>query len=147
MVSNLETLAEVIGANAEAALMFEDIGSAEKLLKGFESASDIQSAYLLNDIGEKVATYSRYDKPSWAITLDELDQPITIFSNNRLHLYRPIIMDEQFIGAIYIQSNLSQLYLQLTPELIVGNSRSFNLSHSCCITKLTITTTTRSSYY
>ena len=120
MVSNLETLAEVIGANAEAALMFEDIGSAEKLLKGFQSASDIQSAYLLNDIGEKLATYSRYDKPSWAITLDELDQPITIFSNTRLHLYRPIIMDEQFIGAIYIQSNLSQLYLQLTQNLLLA---------------------------
>ncbi|OED41664.1 hypothetical protein ACH42_13255 [Endozoicomonas sp. (ex Bugula neritina AB1)] len=120
MVSNLETLAEVIGANAEAALMFEDLGSAQRLLKGFQIAPEIQTAYLLNDSGEKVASYSRQDKPSWAITLDELDKPITIFSNTRLHLYRPIIMDEQFIGAIYIQSNLSQLYLQLTQNLLLA---------------------------
>ena len=120
MVSNLETLAEVIGANAEAALLFEDSSSAEKLLKGFQNAPEIESAYLLNEIGEQVAFYSRYDKPSWSISLDELDQPITIFSNTRLHLYRPIVLDEQLVGAIYIQSNLSQLYLQLTQNLLLA---------------------------
>ena len=120
MVSNLESLAEVVGANADAALLFEDIRSAEKLLKGFNSAPHIESAYLLSDAGEKVAAYHRGSKQAWTINLEELDQPITIFSNTRLHLYRPIILDNQFIGAIYIQSNLSQLYMQLTQNLLLA---------------------------
>ncbi len=114
MISNLETLTEVVGANSEAALLFEDVRSAEKLLKGFESVRDIQSAYLLNNQGQQIASYSRYLKEPWEITLDVLDQPLTLFGKTKLHLYRPIFMDGQFIGAIYIQSNLSQLYLQLT---------------------------------
>ena len=120
MISNLESLGEVIGANAEAALMFEDTSSAEKLLKGFNSAPDIQSAYLLNDIGERVAVYHRNAKQAWTIDLEELDKPVTIFSNTRLHLYRPIFMDRQFIGAIYIQSDLTQLYVQLTQNLLLA---------------------------
>lgn len=120
MISNLESLGEVIGANAEAALMFEDAASAEKLLKGFDSAPDIQSAYLLNDIGERVAVYHRNAKQAWTIDLEELDKPVTIFSNTRLHLYRPIFMDQQFIGAIYIQSDLAQLYVQLTQNLLLA---------------------------
>lgn len=120
MVTNLESLGEVIGANAEAALMFEDAASAEKLLKGFNSTPDIQSAYLLNDIGERVAAYHRNAKQAWTIDLEELDKPVTIFSNTRLHLYRPIFMDQQFIGAIYIQSDLTQLYVQLTQNLLLA---------------------------
>ncbi len=125
MVSNLETLAEVIGANAEAALLFEDMGSAKKLLQGFASAPDIQAAYLIDDIGERLAAYHRNETQPWAFTLDELDRPITIFSNTRLHLYRPIIMDAQFIGAIYIQSDLSQLYSQLTQNLLLALLAAF----------------------
>ena len=120
MISNLESLGEVIGTNAEAALMFEDATSAEKLLKGFDSAPDIQSAYLLNDIGERLAVYHRNAKQAWTIDLEELDKPVTIFSNTRLHLYRPIFMDQQFIGAIYIQSGLTQLYVQLTQNLLLA---------------------------
>lgn len=120
MVSNLETMAEVIGANAEAALMFEDTASAEKLLSGFTHASDIENAYLLNSTGERIAAYYRSKKLPWAFTLNDLNQPVTLFSKTRLHLYRPIVMDGQLIGAIYIQSSLSQLYLQLTQNLLLA---------------------------
>lgn len=120
MISNLETLAEVLGSNAEAALLFEDTATAKKLLSGLDSAQDIQSAYLSNDIGETMAAYHRNSKQAWTISIDELDQPVTIFSNTRLHLYRPIIMDQQFIGAIYIQSDLTQLYIQLTQNLLLA---------------------------
>ena len=120
LVSNLESLSEVIGANAEAALMLEDPSSAEKLLKGFDSAPDIQSAYLLNDTGEQVAVYHRNAKQTWTIDREALDKPVTIFSNTRLHLYRPIFMDQQFIGGIYIQSDLTQLYIQLTQNLLLA---------------------------
>lgn len=120
LVSNLETLAEVVGSNAHGALMFDDTEAASKLLKGFASASHIQSAFLLNAEGEEVAAYYRQDDQPWAFSLQELAQPVTVFSNTRLHLYRPIMLDEQLIGAIYIQSDLSQLYLQLSQNLLLA---------------------------
>ena len=125
MVDHLETLAEVIGANAEATLLsggslLEKKHSAEKLLKGFASATDIQSAYLLDNTGNKIAVYHRDKKAPWAINLSALDQPVTIFSNTRLHLYRPMILDNRLMGAIYIQSSLASLYFQLTVNLLLA---------------------------
>lgn len=120
LVSNLEVLAEVIGANAEAALVFGDRKSATTLLKGFASATNIQSAFLLTSEGNVMATYNRHDRQPWSITFDDLERSLTVFSNTRLHLYRPIFMDGKLIGAIYIQSNLNQLYLQLTQNLLLA---------------------------
>lgn len=120
LVSNLEVLAEVIGANAEAALVFEDRESATSLLRGFESATNIQSAFLLTPEGNIMATYNRHGGQPWSLTFDDLERSLTVFSNTRLHLYRPIYLDEQLIGAIYIQSDLTQLYLQLTQNLLLA---------------------------
>ena len=131
LVSNLDVLSEVIGSNAEAALIFEDRESAAKLLRGFASAANIQSAFLLTPEGNVMATYNRHDGQPWSITFDDLERPLTVFSNTRLHLYRPIHLDGQLIGAIYIQSNLNLLYLQLTQNLLLALFCSTRVRHSC----------------
>ena len=120
LVSKLETLVEVISANVQAALLFEDSSSAEELLNGFANTDEIEAAYLLNQDGVKVAAYHREKKQPWAFTLEELNQPVTLFSRAKLHLYRPIIQDNQFIGSIYLQSNLRELYLHLSNILFLA---------------------------
>ena len=120
LVSKLETLVEVIGANVQAALLFDDSSSAEELLNGFANTDEIEAAYLLNQDGAKVAAYYRGKKQPWAFTLEELNQPVTLFSKAKLHLYRPIILDNQFIGSIYLQSNLRELYLHLSNILFLA---------------------------
>jgi len=120
LVSKLETLVEVIGANAQAALLFEDSASAGELLNGFANTDEIEAAYLLNQAGAKVAAYYREKKQPWAFTLEDLNQPVTMFSKAKLHLYRPIMLDDQFIGSIYIQSNLRELYLHLSSILFLA---------------------------
>ncbi|MFK0571167.1 response regulator [Endozoicomonas sp.] len=119
LVNKLETLVEVIGANAQAALIFEDTVSAEQLLNGFSNTAEIETVYLLSSTGERVAAYHQGKKQPWAFTLEELNQPVTLFSKAKLHLYRPINMDGQFIGAIYVQSNFSELYRHLTQILFL----------------------------
>ena len=120
LVSKLETLVEVIGANVQAALLFDDSSSAEELLNGFANTDEIEAAYLLNQDGAKVAAYYRGKKQPWAFTLEELNQPVTLFSKAKLHLYRPIVLDNQFIGSIYLQSNLRELYLHLSNILFLA---------------------------
>lgn len=113
LVNKLETLAEVIGVNARAALIFEDTESAEQLLNSFSGAEEIEAAYLLNSSGERIAAYYKGKKKGWDFTLGDLNQPVTLFSKAKLHLYLPINMDGQFIGGIYVQSNLRELYFRL----------------------------------
>ena len=120
LVSKLETLVEVIGANVQAALLFDDSSSAEELLNGFANTDEIEAAYLLNQDGAKVASYYRGKKQPWAFTLEELNQPVTLFSKAKLHLYRPIVRDNEFIGSIYLQSNLHELYLHLSNILFLA---------------------------
>ena len=120
LVNNLDVLAEVIGTNVEASLIFEDSESATSLLNGFASAPHIQSAYLFSADGKELASYNRAGEQQWSITFDDLEQSLTVFSNTRLHLYRPIVMEGEMIGSIYIQSDLSQLYLQLTQNLLLA---------------------------
>ncbi|MGI9280662.1 MAG: response regulator [Endozoicomonas sp.] len=120
LVDHMETLAEVVGSNAHAALVFEDENSAKNLLTGFSSAPHIQSAFLLNADGEEIAAYHRSNHSPWAFSLQDFERPVTIFSNTRLHLYRPIVLDQQLIGAIYIQCDLSPLYIELTQNLLLA---------------------------
>ncbi|WP_257288173.1 ATP-binding protein [Endozoicomonas sp. SESOKO2] len=120
LVNHMETLAEVVGSNAHAALIFEDESSAKKLLTGFGSAPHIQSAFLLNADGEEIAAYHHSNQSPWAFSLQEPADPVTLFSSTRLHLYRPIVLDQQLIGAIYIQCDLSPLYIELTENLLLA---------------------------
>ena len=121
MITNkLDTMVDVISANTRAALMFEDTASAELLLKGFRNTNDIDSAFLLNASGKTIATYHREKEHPWAFTLESLEQPVTLFGKTKLHIYRPINWDGKFIGAIYIQSNLNELYHHLTHILFLA---------------------------
>ncbi|WP_067583979.1 response regulator [Endozoicomonas ascidiicola] len=119
MINKMETLINVVGANAQAALMFEDSASAEELLNGFSTTEEIEAAYLLSENGQQIGAYYKDKKQPWAFTLEDLTQPVTLFDQGKLHVYRPISLDGQFLGAIYIQSNLSELYLHLTQILFL----------------------------
>ncbi|MRI31722.1 hypothetical protein EOPP23_01765 [Endozoicomonas sp. OPT23] len=119
LVSNMETLAEVIGINARSSLEDGDSDSARMLLESLKGTHHAETAFLLNPEGEEVARYSQSDNPAWTFSLQELDQPLTVFSNTRLHLYRPIFDKGELIGAIYIQCNLSPLYMELTQNLLL----------------------------
>ncbi|WOG28651.1 ATP-binding protein [Endozoicomonas sp. 8E] len=120
LVDHMETLAEVVGSNAHAALVFKDENSAKKLLTGFGSAPHVQSAFLLNAEGEEIAAYHRSNQSPWAFSIKEPERAVTLFSSTRLHLYRPIVLDQQLIGAIYIQGDLSPLYIELTENLLLA---------------------------
>ena len=120
LVRDLESLAEITGSNAEASLMFDDSHSAERLLNAFSTTRHIQSAQLFTSTGQPLAIYHQHQSKPRRFSPAALELPVTDFSKNRLHLYRPIQADGQFIGAIYIQSDLSLLYQELFKNLVVA---------------------------
>lgn len=122
MVNNLETLSELIKGNGQVASMLDDPESANQLLSSFSTTEEIKAAYLINARGERVAAYHRDKEQPRDFSREALNQPLnqptTIFSRTSLELYRPINIDGQFIGAIYIQSGLGEFYLHLVKMLV-----------------------------
>ncbi|MDP0561277.1 MAG: response regulator [Candidatus Endonucleobacter sp. (ex Gigantidas childressi)] len=120
LVANVEALAEFVGSNAEAALMFEDSDSAKRLLSAFTTAPYIKLAYLVNADGVQIAAYHRNKKTSSMFDPQHHDHGATAFTHNSLHLYRSIHFDSKLIGTIYIQSDLTQIYQALWTNLLVA---------------------------
>jgi hypothetical protein len=61
MENDLATLAELIGSNSTAALVFNDAKAAQEILQGLRSQPHIVSAYIYSIGGEVFATYRRED--------------------------------------------------------------------------------------
>ncbi len=113
LINDIEALADVTGSNAQAALTFEDSQSAERLLNGFATLPHIKLAYLVNTSGESIASYEIEAASNKLSTVKQPEISKIEFSKTRLKLYRPITLDSQLIGGIYIHSDLSQLYIEL----------------------------------
>jgi PAS domain S-box-containing protein len=112
VLQNLSTLARIIANNNTAAVQFgvrKDAGENLALLR-FEDG--IEAAWILTVDGEVFAEYhrsgSRQTGPPPAIT--GADHRM---SHGLLHLQRPITLDNETIGRVYLQSNLRALYARL----------------------------------
>ena len=114
LVDKTEAVVNVIGANAQAILTFEDVVAGAELLQSFSRAKEIDAAYLIDQFGQTVAVYYQDGEKQESLTLEVLDQSVTYFTRSHLYLYRPIHFENQFIGAIYVRANLNSLYLYLT---------------------------------
>jgi|GEM_PF-999681 len=103
----LNTAAEMIGANSGAPLLFHDVGSAEQTLMALSTERRILAARLFDAGGETFADYR-------AESAKELELPPHSPSGERrweegdqLFLYRPIEIDGESVGGILLQADLS----------------------------------------
>jgi len=104
-IRNLSSLAEVLGANATAALTFGDRTSATETLSALEEIQSVLCAGIYDEEGYLFSFYTRRDAigpPS----LEMRSEPEHRVERGRLHLYRPIDLRGETIGAIYLQSDL-----------------------------------------
>ena len=120
LVSNLETLAEVVGSNAKMALVSNNSETAKPLINGFATASYIQAVHIISSAGIPVAVYHRNKTKPWGFSYQDIAEPNTVFSNTHLSIYRPIIIEGELLGAIHIRSDLSPLYHELWKNFFVA---------------------------
>ena len=107
MRENAEITADIIGANSVSALVFGDTETAEETLKGLVADPEIVRAYIYTANGD---VFTRYPK-------NDVAQPpqlpaianYSIFSETHLAVFRAIIYDNETIGTVYLQSDLSML--------------------------------------
>lgn len=109
MIRNLSSLAEIIGSNSSAALVFEDAKAAEETLKALSAEHRIVAAYTYNQTGRVFAEYVRRNQKT-----SLLDPPPPSYGHrfvgDYLELFHPILLDGRRVGTLLIQSDLQEMH-------------------------------------
>jgi len=113
LVKDLYTLAKVVGINSEGALAFDDLYTAERHLAAFRTNPDVVFACIYQKDGTVFATYQPQDAD---IKLNPL--PIQKarhrFEGGYLYLFQTIQIEQDVIGTVFIQHNMTEQRDQVT---------------------------------
>lgn len=109
MVSDLSALTEIIAENSESALSFGDKVDAEALLLTLTKKQSITLAILYDSENNVFASSSPSDQivMSNINILDQFEQ--FRFTESFLDIQKPVYLDQQHLGTVYVRSNLISL--------------------------------------
>ena len=114
-------LAKVMASNCQAALYFEDRQAAEEILAALQVNESVANARVLTAQRDIFVNYR-----SAQGTLQVSDMPPVaagtepIFTSEALHLFEPILLDDQVIGTFYLQIELGRYYAHLQKDVLFG---------------------------
>ncbi len=111
-------LAEAIGSNCTAALLFNDSTSAREIISALASDLRIQKAVLYKKNHSVLATYRRED-PRVSKSPPPSQPEATYFQRGSLIVFRDISMDRELLGRIFIQISLDSLYSLFTKVAVI----------------------------
>jgi signal transduction histidine kinase/ActR/RegA family two-component response regulator len=100
----LSLLTEIIAENSTAALCFDDAKAAGSLLAGLKSTPAIVRTTLYTSHWTVLASYARPGASSQAP--EHLGAYRAGFENNVLAIHRPVMLDGQVVGSIYMEADL-----------------------------------------
>ncbi|MBI5099241.1 MAG: response regulator [Nitrospirae bacterium] len=135
MIEDLSSLADVIGKNSSAALVFNDRKSAEGTLQALDTKSGIIKACIYTKNGKILAVFSR-NKADGPYTSSETGMAKHIilmeqtgsmktseeyfyFNDNHLDFFRRITLDNELVGIVFIRSALSKVYSELWLDIFI----------------------------
>ena len=136
MMESLQVQAKMVSENTTAALVFNDSNGAEDVLKAFASSPDVHAA-IIYDTGDVIL--ASYIKTGLDIKISDINalylQDITTNKsthihdetkalNNKVHVIKDINFENEKIGKLFIQADVSNLYSNLINYLIYTASVS-----------------------
>ena len=107
MRSDLDVLAEMLGANSTAALSFNDGPVAAEILSTLRAKRHIVAAHIFAAGGRPLAGYRRWSEPAAAVPPIRTDG--AWFQARRLIVFKTIRLEGVKIGTIYLESDLEEL--------------------------------------
>jgi signal transduction histidine kinase/DNA-binding response OmpR family regulator len=115
LVRDIGLLAEVIGRNSTAALAFGDEQAAEGTLKELARNEHIMSAMILSPNGAPLARFDRdnaHRLPGLSVPIETIrsGQPWHAFAHDHLRLIRPIVLQNDVVGAVFIESDQGEVW-------------------------------------
>ena len=106
---DLQTLAEIVGANSTAALSFGDEDTARELLSGLSARRHLAAACLYSAESKPFATYRRVGAQGNS-SFPQPGPEGSRFGSSRLILFHHIRLNDRPIGTVYLESDLEELH-------------------------------------
>ena len=106
MIDDLTGLAKVIGINCEASLEFLDPDSAEEILASLSVRPHILKAGLYTRDGELFSNYVSSSNHTVPSRID-IKAETSVFQNGHLDIYVSLGTDENSVGLIYLQADMT----------------------------------------
>jgi len=122
LITELSSVADSIGANSTAAISFDDRSTASENLAALKQDPRILRAALYRQNGHALAVYSRVSSPSGygaSIPLQVASPDSAAFANSVLRIYRPVSIEGERIGTVYLEAGLDSLNARLLRMAIV----------------------------
>jgi signal transduction histidine kinase/CheY-like chemotaxis protein len=113
VVNRLTVLAEVIGRNSTAALAFGDRQTAHEIVSALEAQRYIAFACIYARDGQALAQYARLGDPGGKLLPHPQIQNQSYSSGNSLIVVHRVVLDGETIGAVYLESDLSEVQTRL----------------------------------
>ncbi len=117
-VQDLTALADIIGSNSTAALTFNDPNSAKEILSALAAKKHIAAACIYIHDGRVLAKYVR-GNPSGDFAPPPVEDSGSRFGKDELRLFRKVVLENEKIGTVYLQSDLEELRERLNRYLAV----------------------------
>jgi signal transduction histidine kinase/CheY-like chemotaxis protein len=118
LVREVTSLADVVGANGTAALLFNDPKGASETLRAFSARREIAAARLIDLDGTTVGVYTRTPatQPPGPPPGADLRNPapVVMFRDGSLFVFRPVTLDHEVVGSIALQSDLKDIWNRLS---------------------------------
>jgi signal transduction histidine kinase/CheY-like chemotaxis protein len=107
-------LAQAVGANSSAALAFGDAAAAEETLRAVAVSPHVVTAAILLRDGTPLARYDRESNRHAGAPLPLLDAAARradwhTFADGRLRVARPVVLDGDTLGTVYVESDLDEV--------------------------------------
>ena len=117
LVRDVAMLADILGANCTAALTFGDAVAAGETLQAISVNDNILNAQLFTRDRLLLATYLRPGL-TWNDTLVQHQPPpdgdaLVVFDHGHVRVVRPIVMNDQPLGTIIIESDTTEVSSRL----------------------------------
>src|SRR6266851_2814670 len=112
LLASTAVTAEMIGSNSTGALSFGDQKAASELLSTLRAQRSMVAAALYSADGQLFAFYYR-DGAHQDSPVPRLRDDGSWFENNRLKLFRRVVLAQQIIGAVYLESDLAEIHARL----------------------------------
>ena len=109
MTRDLSTLAEIIGNQSTAALTYGDKDVAKEILAALRAKKHIVAAALYDKDGQLLASYSGGTGPAVSFPARP-EQDALRFENSALVLFRAIRLDGDFVGTVFLKSDLQEIH-------------------------------------
>jgi signal transduction histidine kinase/CheY-like chemotaxis protein/HPt (histidine-containing phosphotransfer) domain-containing protein len=125
MTNDLTAVAQIVGSNSEAALVFGDHRVGREILSALEAKRQIVSALLFDDQGRVFATWTRSGARPAPPPLPVRGET-AVFRNGSLFVYQRVGGRDQPLGLVVLQSDLTlwarrlARYAWITGALLIG---------------------------